>query len=279
MAQVILFGGGDGGGIIIMANGVRRIPPFDPGLRLELRGVSALTQASMYMRGSQNIQEYDSLVNRLSNHAVGRVEAVVGKLDEENSLIYQDDDGGFICGSTGKPPIPLPHSSPSVPGLGAILSRGVMQPDLLEFVSAANTHKIPLKDVLADPAAVAKRLQFQLSERSVHDLSQLTPANSGKITDPINREIVQFFHKVVDDGRFIDSFASEPVRVSRELAVELSNGALDRLIASGSSLRDPGTVENPVAVAIAVGIVIMLVDDVAMVGVENIVDASGIQKL
>jgi hypothetical protein len=69
------------------------------------------------------------------------------------------------------------------------------------------------------------------------------------------------------------------MRVSRELAVDLSSSAIDRLIASGSSLRDPSTVENPIAVAIAVGIVIMLVDDVAMVGVENIVDASGIQKL
>ena len=30
--RVILFGGGDGGGLIIGPHGVRPIPPFDPGL-------------------------------------------------------------------------------------------------------------------------------------------------------------------------------------------------------------------------------------------------------
>jgi hypothetical protein len=42
MATVILFGGGDAGGIIISDKGVRGIPPFDPGVLLQLRGVSAL---------------------------------------------------------------------------------------------------------------------------------------------------------------------------------------------------------------------------------------------
>jgi hypothetical protein len=192
MAQVILFGGGDGGGIIITAHGVRRIPPFDPGLRLELRGISALVQATLYGR-DPNTQEYESLVNKLSNHAIARVEAVVGALDEANSLIYQDDDGGFVCGTTGKPPIPVPHSGPSVPGLGDVLARGVMQPDLLEFVSAATQNKVPLREVLADPAGVAKRVKFRLSERSVNDLGQLKPANIDKIADPINRGIAHFF--------------------------------------------------------------------------------------
>jgi hypothetical protein len=106
MAQVILFGGGDAGGLIITAHGIRRIPPFDPGLRLQLRGVSALTQASGQLQGDQ---DFSALVNKLAHHAVARVGAVVGVLDAENSLIFQDDAGGFSCGSTGKPPIPLPH--------------------------------------------------------------------------------------------------------------------------------------------------------------------------
>lgn len=42
MAQVILFGGGDGGGSIISPNGVRPIGPFYGSIRLQLRGLSAL---------------------------------------------------------------------------------------------------------------------------------------------------------------------------------------------------------------------------------------------
>ena len=40
--MMILFGGGDGGGIVIDANGIHRIPPYDPGVLLQLKAVSAL---------------------------------------------------------------------------------------------------------------------------------------------------------------------------------------------------------------------------------------------
>ena len=43
---MILFGGGDGGGIIIDANGIHRIPPYDPGVLLQLKTASALVGVS-----------------------------------------------------------------------------------------------------------------------------------------------------------------------------------------------------------------------------------------
>ncbi|HEY0525596.1 MAG TPA: hypothetical protein VGD08_19545 [Stellaceae bacterium] len=281
MAQVIIFGGGDAGGIIITEHGVRRIPPFDPGILLQLRGVSSLAQSTLFARAEHLGQEFASLLNKLSNVVVGRVEAVVGQLDAENSLVYQDDEGGFTCGSTGKPPIPFPKKAPSVPHLSDVLSRGVISAELLEFVGAANEKKIPLRDVLADPAAVAKQLKLKLSDRSLRALQQLSPASTGKIADPTSREIAGFFTKVVEDGRHIVEFAREPSQVARELGIKLSDKAIDRIVAGGSVMHDhdPGTVENPVAIAVVVGVVIMLVDDVAMVGVEKIVDVSGVQKL
>ena len=42
MAQLILFGGGDGGGLLIGSHGVRPVPPFNSDIRLQLHGVSAL---------------------------------------------------------------------------------------------------------------------------------------------------------------------------------------------------------------------------------------------
>ncbi len=281
MAQVIIFGGGDAGGIIITPNGVRRIPPFDPSILLQLRGVSSLIQSTLYARTERLGQEFFSVLNKLSNLIVGRVEAVVGQLDAENSLVYQDDEGGFTCGSNGKLPLPFPKKGPSVPHLSDVLSRGVVSAELLEFIGTANEKGISLRQVLAGPAVMAHNLDLQLSDRTLRALSQLSRDSVGSIADPVSREIVGFFNKVVEDGRFIVEFAREPSRVAHDLGVKLSDKAIDRIVAGGSIMHDhdPLAVMNPIAVAVAVGIVIMLVDDVAMAGVEQIIDVSGIQKL
>jgi len=281
MAQVIIFGGGDAGGIIITEHGVRRIPPWDPGVLLQLRGVSALAQSTLFARPEQIGQEFSSLLNKLSNFVVGRIEGIVDQLDATNSIVYQDDDGGFVCGSTGKPPIPFPKNGPLVPHLSDVLSRGVIDAEALELVGAASAQNIALHEVLANPAAVARRLELPLSDRSARELGRLSPANIDKIADPVGREVASYFSKVVTDGRYIVEFARQPLQVAKNLGIRLSDKAIDRIVAGGSLMhdRDPGTVENPIAVAVAVGIVIMLVDDVAMAGVEKIVDVSGVQKL
>jgi hypothetical protein len=108
MAQVILFGGGDGGGIRITENGVEPIPPFDPALQFQLRGINALTQAAELMRGQEGGRDLSDVAGKLGQQAVGRMEAIVGSLDADVSVIFQDGDDGFVCGSTGKPPIPFP---------------------------------------------------------------------------------------------------------------------------------------------------------------------------
>jgi hypothetical protein len=76
MAKVILFGGGDGGGIIIGPDGVRPIPPWDPALRRQLRSISALLQAAQGLPDAEVRGELGELVNRLTNLSVTQVEAV-----------------------------------------------------------------------------------------------------------------------------------------------------------------------------------------------------------
>ncbi len=260
MAQIILFGGGDGGGIIITAEGVRPIPPFDPGLRLQLRGLSGLINGFRRVSAKPG-NEMLTLINRISNLIIEQVEAVVGPLNGNNALIYQDDDGGFSCGSTGKPPIPFPWPAREFPSFNDLVTTGVLKHELLDFVAAVSQHGVNLLEALENPVAFSKKLDIKLSERSADDLRSLAPSQIKNITDPIDREVVEFFQKVAQDGRFIATWATKPAEAANALQVKLSDAAHDKIIAgSASTIYDPGIAMNPIAVAVAVGIVIMLVD-------------------
>lgn len=101
MQIVVLFGGGDAGGFIIGPNGIEPIPPFDPGVRLQLAAVSRLA--------ALQVNELEKVTAELSEITLRKIEADFGELRRDTGLIYFDDDGGFWCGSTGRRPIPLPR--------------------------------------------------------------------------------------------------------------------------------------------------------------------------
>ncbi len=277
MARVILFGGGDGGGLIIGPNGVRPIPPFDPGVRKQLQAVASLTQA---LTGGAvgNRRELSALTTKLANHAIGDVEAVVGALDKEGSLVYQDDGGGFTCGSTGKPPIPFPWPPREFPGIDDLVLGGVLESELIGLLSHT---KLDIKALLADPKGASEKAGVKLSVRSLEQLSRISPAQVDKIPDAEGREIACYFHKVVEDGRFLESWSARPYEVASTLGVKLSDGALDRIVAGGGAVLRPGgggeTANAAIGVAVAVGVVIMLVtrDPERVVDIS---DHSGVQK-
>lgn len=278
MARVILFGGGDGGGLIITAGGVRPIPPFDPGIRLQLRGISALLNGVQKIP-DETAREMTTWLNRVSNLIVEQVEAAVGPLDEDNSLIYQDEDGGFSCGSTGRPPIPFPWPASEIPSLGNLIATGVLERELIDFVDAANKQEVKINNVLEDPAAVATQLGIKLSERTIQDLQRLAPSQLEKIANPVDYEIVQFFNKVAEDGRFLATWTTRPYEAATALQIELSTPSLERILAGGASVSfNSGTRENPAVVAVVVGVVIMLVPTVAERGKLEIRDFSGLAK-
>ncbi len=108
MAKLILFGGGDAGGIMITPNGIKPIPPFDPLLRLRLRGLSLLLHGSASLGGNSQ-REMETLTTKASHALVNDLQDVagVGSLEGENTVVYWDVDDGFTCGSTGKP-FPFP---------------------------------------------------------------------------------------------------------------------------------------------------------------------------
>lgn len=278
MASVILFGGGDGGGLIIGPNGVRPIPPFDPGLRRQLKALGALTQALRFGAGT-DARELVTLTTKLSNHVVGAIEGVVGQLDAAGSLVYQDDDGGFSCGSTGLPPIPFPWPPRDVPGIEELVTDGVLEHELVRFLNSGA--KLDVKTLLQDPHEAAEKAGIKLSKRSIAQLEQLSPSRLDELPDDESREVVRFFNRVVEDGRFLDTWSIRPHEVARNLGVELSDAAISRIVAGGNSVirpHDGSEVQNPIAVAVAIGIVIMLVDDETLKGRIPITDRSGLQK-
>lgn len=278
MARVILFGGGDGGGIIIGSKGVRPIPPFDPSIRLQLRGLSSLLQGISQM-SSKSAREMSTLTNRVSNLVIGQVEQIVGPLDGENAIIYQDEDGGFTCGNTGKPPIPFPWPPRTIPSINDLITSGIVERELIDFINAASAQKLKWNAILENPASAAGRLNLQLSERTSQDLQRLAPSQLEKIADPVDREVVKFFHAVIEDGHHLATWATRPHEVSEKLKFKLSDKAFDRLLAGGSNMvLDPGSKMNPLGAAVVVAVVIMLVPTEAGRTKLSVKDLSGIRK-
>jgi len=106
--MVILFGGGDGGGIIIDATGVHRIPPWTPDVLVELKAVSALLSVNA-LHDAGLTKDAGAIAERLTTKVIPQIVKNAGGSNlGENSVAFVDGDGGFVCGSTGKLPIPIP---------------------------------------------------------------------------------------------------------------------------------------------------------------------------
>ncbi len=103
---VILFGGGDAGGIIITPHGIKRIPPWNPLITATLKGLQHLMHADVSIDDREISNEISGVAARLNDRIVGWVDNEVGSA---TSIVFLDGDDGFVCGSTGKPPIPIPR--------------------------------------------------------------------------------------------------------------------------------------------------------------------------
>ena len=109
MSQVVLFGGGDGGGIIISESGIKHIPPFDPQILRELAALGGITRAAHATKDVNTRKELQQMGSKLTDLVVPQIEKITGAtLNKMDGLVYFDPDGGFVCGSTGKhPPVPV----------------------------------------------------------------------------------------------------------------------------------------------------------------------------
>jgi hypothetical protein len=260
MAKVILFGGGDGGGLIITADGVRPIPPFDPFVRAQIKAVSYLVAGADAPGG--DAAELEGYAARIANITVQHVEAIVGSLDAEASLIVMSDDGdGFTCGTTGRPPIPLARPPKELPPLDSLLARGGIDSSMVEFLRKATAQGVSVPALLENPADVARELGMDLPPRVVRDLEVLAPSRVDELEDPVSREVVTFFQKVLDDGRHVDTWAIRPSAVSDALGIQLSDTAVNRIITVGSALGGRGGEAGIIWIVVGIIVVVAVVID------------------
>ncbi len=255
MKSVILFGGGDAGGLIITKHGVRPIPPFAPEVRFALKAAASMVNAVSATQSESTGKKIAKVATSLCNLSVELVEQVVGPLDENRAIVYQDEDGGFTCGSTGKPPIPIPWPPQLAPSVPDLIAAGVIEPDLVAFLDQARNAKVKIIEVFEKPQSVAKKLNISLSEKSASDLNLLAPSKLNNVKDETEREIIGFFQKVAEDGRYLETWFAQPYEVSETLKVKLSDRALEQIATGGAATAFSlgGTVN--VSTAIKAGVV------------------------
>jgi hypothetical protein len=246
MKRLVIPDGGRTGAFIVTENGVRSVQPFSAEILHLLKAAASLVRASSVSIDAKDSRSIARHSTTIANLAVQQIEQAIGPLDAESSLLYYNEDGGFSCGSTGKIPIPFPWPPSPVPSLQDLLAAGVVEKELVEYIERGRAAGIPLRKLFEQPAEVAAELHVELSYKTVSDLKQLDPAAPVTVQEPVDREILQFFHKVLDDGRHVSTWFDKPYETAHALGIELSDLAIERLLARGS-LASHGRGGSPVA--------------------------------
>jgi hypothetical protein len=115
--MMILFGGGDGGGIYIHNGKVEIIPPFsDPALQ-RLRTINQLLHFGHAATGPLG-KDAVALATKLTQEVL-----VGGVIIVEGEFVFADVDGGFWCGSNGQHLIPFPTPRPGIFSPALAMSR------------------------------------------------------------------------------------------------------------------------------------------------------------
>lgn len=241
MRSVHIPNGGRAGALLVTDRGTRPLRPLPVGVLSLLKSINELCRAVSATSDKSAREKLSRSLVTIANLAVGRVEGVVGPLEGEAALIFQDDDGGFTCGSTGKPPVPFPWPPLELPSVGDLIKEGFVEAGVVDMIRAAREKGLNLLSVFEDPASNAKKLGVSLSTRALADLEALSPARISTIKDPIDREVVTFFHSVARDGRFLDNWHKRPVEVADELKTKLSPAAVEKIISGELS----GAFANP----------------------------------
>jgi hypothetical protein len=106
MAYVLLFGGGDGGGVILTEHGIKPIPPWTPFNLNQLRGLSALVSAKAALGARKPAKDLDDLIGTLNRAVMSAANADFGSLGN-GGILFAGDEDGVYCGSTGPVHVPI----------------------------------------------------------------------------------------------------------------------------------------------------------------------------
>lgn len=277
------------GPLMVEGNKSRALPFFDDGT-MSLLASAAQAVTAMNSSLATDQKQIHKAAQPILKFTFERIQTIVGNLDDDEGLIYRDEDGGFICGSDGRPfpilpPLPLPPlRRPELENMESAIDASA-----LSVITEAQERKISLIDIFENPAKMASELGVELTNAGADALGTLAPTKIKEIQDPVQQEVVGYIHSVIEDGRFIDGMLLKPSEVSDRLGVRLSDAAMDRVIDSGRAavqLDRSGMHASAGSMVVAVGVGILLVVAVIWAGessisVENpmgIKDRSGLKK-
>lgn len=92
------------------------------------------------------------------------------------------------------------------------------------------------------------------------------------------QEALDFYNKVVQDGRYIDRLLEAPQEVAEKLKLPLSEDAIKRLVTVNELLPPGGTVMNIAVVAVAVAVTVVIVKGIDPLE-ELVIDQRGFVRL
>ncbi|MDD2636908.1 MAG: hypothetical protein PHW82_15555 [Bacteroidales bacterium] len=137
------------------------------------------------------------------------------------------------------------------------------------FLEESRNHTGELKqlsEVISSPKDFAKKHSIALPkpvEKKLLELGKINESKGYKPDDPINKEIMSFFNKVLIDGRFIEEWTQKPENVAKQLGITVSREAIERITSLRfSELVDVAYINDPSLInksAIVIVIVIVLV--------------------
>ncbi len=159
-----------------------------------------------------------------------------------------------------------------------------------QFLARASQSHTSIADFLNDPMAAAKKANLRMNKgvfQRLEALKNMQDKSDKPVDAAVTEEIVNYYNKVITDGRFIKDWLANPVKTSKKLGVNLSDDAqrvlvdIDpkRFIGRGAINTGGGEVMNPVAVAVVVVIVIVLWTRERIDLEDIIIDKSGTFKL
>jgi hypothetical protein len=106
MAYVVLFDGGDAGGVILTEHGVKPVPPWTPFWLAELRALAALVAAKAASGRAGARADLDPQIDKLNTAVLAAATDDFGSLGN-GGILFAGNAEGVYCGSTGPVHIPI----------------------------------------------------------------------------------------------------------------------------------------------------------------------------
>jgi hypothetical protein len=111
MAYVVLFGGGDAGGVILTEHGIKPIPPWNAFGLGRLRALSALVAARAAAGSRKPDKALDGIIDTLSRSVMEAANEDFGSLGS-GGILFADEEDGVYCGTRGPVHVPIRKGPP-----------------------------------------------------------------------------------------------------------------------------------------------------------------------